>query len=45
MKRFKIGSEIVKAKIIDISVNGDLVLNINNKQNSFSHGSFSLLTD
>ena len=45
MKRFKIGSEIVKAKIIDISVNGDLVLNINNKQKSFSHGSLSLLTD
>ena len=45
MKRFKIGSEIVKAEIIDISVNGDLVLNINNKQKSFSHGSLSLLTD
>ena len=45
MKRFKIGSEIVKAKIIDISVNGELVLNINNKQKSFSHGSLSLLTE
>ena len=45
MKRFKIGSKIVMAKIIDISVNGDLVLNINNKQKSFSHGSLSLLTD
>ena len=45
MKRFKIGSEIVKAEIIDISVNGDLILNINNKQKSFSHGSLSLLED
>ena len=45
MKRFKIGSEIVMAIIIDISVNGDLILNINDKQKSFSHGSISLLED
>ena len=44
MKRFKIGSEIVKAKIIDISVNGDLVLNINNKQNNSYQSAKSMKT-
>ena len=41
----KVRLKLVETKIIDISVNGDLVLNINNKQKSFSHGSLSLLTD
>ncbi len=45
MKKFKSFSKIFYAKIIDVSQNGDIILNINNKQKSFSHGSISLLED
>ena len=45
IKKFKIDSEIVKAKIIDISMNGDLILNINKKYKKFSYGSLSLLEE
>ena len=43
--KFKIDSKIVKARIIDISVNGDLILNINKKYKKFSYGSLSLLEE
>tara|TARA_Y100000768_G_scaffold361983_1_gene320445 strand:+ start:4435 stop:5187 length:753 start_codon:yes stop_codon:yes gene_type:complete len=45
IKKFKSSSEIFYAKIIDVSQNGDIILNINDKQKSFSHGSISLLED
>ena len=45
IKKFKSSSEIFYAKIIDVSHNGDIILNINDKQKSFSHGSISLLED
>tara|TARA_Y100000741_G_scaffold249554_1_gene191836 strand:+ start:1083 stop:1835 length:753 start_codon:yes stop_codon:yes gene_type:complete len=45
IKKFKSSSEIFNAKIIDVSQNGDIILNIDNKQKSFSHGSISLLED
>ena len=45
IKKFKIDSKIVKARIIDISVNGDLILNINKKYKKFSYGSLSLLEE
>ena len=45
IKKFKIDSEVVKARIIDISVNGDLILNINKKYKKFSYGSLSLLEE
>jgi BirA family biotin operon repressor/biotin-[acetyl-CoA-carboxylase] ligase len=45
IKKFKSSSETFYAKIIDVSHNGDIILNINDKQKSFSHGSISLLED
>jgi BirA family biotin operon repressor/biotin-[acetyl-CoA-carboxylase] ligase len=45
IKKFKSSSEIFYAKITDVSHNGDIILNINDKQKSFSHGSISLLED
>jgi len=45
IKKFRTSSEIFYARITDVSQNGDIILNIDNKQKSFSYGSISLYKD
>ena len=45
IKRFKSSSKTFYAEITDVSKNGDIILNIDNKQKSFSYGSISLFKD
>tara|TARA_B100000941_G_C28428418_1_gene512810 strand:- start:17 stop:769 length:753 start_codon:yes stop_codon:yes gene_type:complete len=45
IKKYKISSGVVDAKVVDISSNGDIILNIKDKEKIFSHGSLSLLED
>ena len=45
IKKFKSSSEIFYAEITDVSKNGDIILNLDNKQKSFSYGSISLFKD